>query len=148
MFFILPCSCRCIIHWSQELSREWGCSWSSANRQCSNYIWVIINFIAYWGVIYTRGLTMNCFQTLQAAIWLSGHVCQVTLLYNHKIACDCLTTDYCNLYTSQATTTDSYLRSMQWWYDYLSMTERPSCCTEVLISLLKTLLHTCLHTYC
>ena len=27
--------------------REWRCSWSSADRRCSNYIWVIKNFIAY-----------------------------------------------------------------------------------------------------
>ena len=26
---------------------EWRCSWSSADRRCSNYIWVINNFIAY-----------------------------------------------------------------------------------------------------
>ena len=41
-------SCRflCRIPWSQVSSREW-CSWSSANRRCSNYIWVIDNFIAY-----------------------------------------------------------------------------------------------------
>ena len=36
-------------------SREWRCSWSSADRQCSNYIWVINNFIAYLGVPYIRG---------------------------------------------------------------------------------------------
>ena len=29
------------------LSREWRCSWSSADRRCSNYICVINNFIAY-----------------------------------------------------------------------------------------------------
>ena len=29
------------------LSREWRCSWSSADRRCSNYIWVVDNFIAY-----------------------------------------------------------------------------------------------------
>ena len=29
------------------LSREWRCSWSSADRRCSNYIWVINNSIAY-----------------------------------------------------------------------------------------------------
>ena len=27
--------------------REWRCSWSSADRRCSNYIWVIDNSIAY-----------------------------------------------------------------------------------------------------
>ena len=26
---------------------EWRCSWSSAHRWCSNYIWVINNYIAY-----------------------------------------------------------------------------------------------------
>ena len=29
------------------LSWEWRCSWSSADRRCSNCIWVINNFIAY-----------------------------------------------------------------------------------------------------
>ena len=44
MFLISFCSCLCTIHWSQVLSRKWRCSWSSANRRCSNYIWVINNF--------------------------------------------------------------------------------------------------------
>ena len=35
------------IRWSQVLSWEWRCSWSSADRRCSNYIWVINNLIAY-----------------------------------------------------------------------------------------------------
>ena len=55
-------SCLCPIHWSQVLSRGWRCSWSSADRRCSNYIWVINNFIA-WVVTYIRGLTVpseNC----------------------------------------------------------------------------------------
>ena len=29
------------------LSGEWRCSWSSADRRCSNYIWVINKLIAY-----------------------------------------------------------------------------------------------------
>ena len=28
-------------------SGEWRCSWNSADRRCSNYIWVIDNFIAF-----------------------------------------------------------------------------------------------------
>ena len=40
------------------LSREWRCSWSSADRRCSNYIWVIDNFIAYKGASYIRGFTV------------------------------------------------------------------------------------------
>ena len=39
-------------------SREWRCSWSSADRRCSNYIWVVDNFIAYQGVTYIRGFTV------------------------------------------------------------------------------------------
>ena len=41
------------------LSREWRCSWSSADRRCSNYIWVIDNFIAHWGASYIRDLTVH-----------------------------------------------------------------------------------------
>ena len=47
MFLVSSCSCFRSIHWSQVLSWEWRCSWSSADTRCSNYIWVINNFIAY-----------------------------------------------------------------------------------------------------
>ena len=40
------------------LSREWRSSWSSADRRCSNYIWVINYSIAYQGVVHIRGLTV------------------------------------------------------------------------------------------
>ena len=40
------------------LSWEWRCSWSSADRRCSNYIWVIDNFITYYGASYIRGFTV------------------------------------------------------------------------------------------
>ena len=42
---------------SQVLSWEWRCSWSNADIRCSNYIWVINNFIACYGVTYIRGFT-------------------------------------------------------------------------------------------
>ena len=58
VILISSCSCLCPIHWSQVLSWEWRCSWSSADRRCSNYIWVISNFIAYSGVTYIRCLTV------------------------------------------------------------------------------------------
>ena len=58
MILVSSCSCLCSIYWSQVLSREWRCSWSSAGRRCSNYIWVISNFITYWGAPYIRGLTV------------------------------------------------------------------------------------------
>ena len=35
MFLVLSCSCLLPIQWSQALSREWRCSWSSADRRCS-----------------------------------------------------------------------------------------------------------------
>ena len=44
MFLVSSCSCLCAKHGSQLLSREWRCSWSSADRRCSNYIWVMKQF--------------------------------------------------------------------------------------------------------
>ena len=49
----------CPIHWSQVLSQEWKCSWSSADKRCSDYIWVNNLFIAYQGATYIRGLTVE-----------------------------------------------------------------------------------------
>ena len=43
------------------LSGEWRCSWSSTDRRCSNYIWVINNLIAYLGASYIRDLTVVFF---------------------------------------------------------------------------------------
>ena len=50
------CRCPCPIYWSHVLSREWRCSWSSADRRCSNNIWVINNYISYYGAAYIRHL--------------------------------------------------------------------------------------------
>ena len=58
MFFVSFCICICPIHWSQVLSREWRCSWSSASRRCSNYIWLIKNFIAHEGGFFIIYLTV------------------------------------------------------------------------------------------
>ena len=55
MFLVSSCSSYCPIHWNQVLSKEWGCT----DRRCSNYIWVINNFITYWGVSYIRGFTVD-----------------------------------------------------------------------------------------
>ena len=40
------------------LGRERRCSWGSVDRRCSNYIWVIKNFIANKGEAYIRGFTV------------------------------------------------------------------------------------------
>ena len=47
------------------LSREWRCIWSSADRRCSNYIWVIDNFIAYKGAAYIRDFTVSHYNYAQ-----------------------------------------------------------------------------------
>ena len=39
---------------AKALSREWRCSWSSAGRRCSNYIWVSNNLIADLSASYIR----------------------------------------------------------------------------------------------
>ena len=64
MILVSFCSCLCPIHWNHVLSWEWRCSWSSADRRCSNYIWVINNYIAYYGAPYSRGLTVSYTESL------------------------------------------------------------------------------------
>ena len=70
MILVSSCSCLCPIHWSQVLSRWWRCSWSSADRRCSNYIWVIDNFIANLGASYIRDLTVYYYYILIIIIFL------------------------------------------------------------------------------
>ena len=67
MFLASSCNYLCPIQWSQVLSQEWRCSWSSADRRCSDYIWVINNCIAYEGAPYIEDLAVNCF--IQQAIF-------------------------------------------------------------------------------
>ena len=62
-------SCLSAPYYSQVLSREWSCNWSSACRRCSNYIWVIIIFIANYGVTYIRGLAVGQYHCF---IWLGS----------------------------------------------------------------------------
>ena len=52
---------------SRVLSWEWRCSWNSADKRCSNYIWVINNFIAHLGVTYFKGLTVHVY--MEPALW-------------------------------------------------------------------------------
>ena len=52
------CSCLCPIHWSQVLSQDWRCNWSSADRRCSSYVWMMNNVIAYQVAFCIRGLTI------------------------------------------------------------------------------------------
>ena len=59
MFVVSSFSWLFPICWSQVLRRKWRCSWSSADRWCSNYIWVVNNVIAYHGASYIRGFTVT-----------------------------------------------------------------------------------------
>ena len=67
-------SCLAVVfaqfHCSQVLSRE-RCSWSSADRRCSNYIWMISNLNAYNAVTNVR-LILEVWGNLHpfTAIWL------------------------------------------------------------------------------
>ena len=58
MLLVSSCSCLYPIRWSQVLSWEWRCSWSSTDRRCSNYIWVINSLTAYQSASYIRDLTV------------------------------------------------------------------------------------------
>ena len=60
MLLVSSCSFFYPIRWSQELSWEWRCSWSSADRRCSIYIWVINNLVVYESAPYIRDLTYIC----------------------------------------------------------------------------------------
>ena len=51
------------------LSGEWRCSWSNADRQCSNYIWVINNLIAYQNAPYIRDLAVT---NVYEVVWQTG----------------------------------------------------------------------------
>ena len=58
MILISSWSRLCQILWSLVLSREWRCSWNSADRRCSNYIWVIDSLTAYQGASYIRDVAV------------------------------------------------------------------------------------------
>ena len=73
MFFVASSCCLCPIHWSQVLSWEWRCSWSSTDRRRSNYIWVFSNFIAYTGGTYIGGLRVTVIQVMTSCCQATNH---------------------------------------------------------------------------
>ena len=73
MFLVSSRSCLCSIHRSQVLSWEWRCSWSSADRRCSNYIWVINNCIAYYILEVLRYLFVSIIRDdVSKEAWLNS----------------------------------------------------------------------------
>ena len=109
MFLASSCSCLYPIHSSQVLNREWGCSWSSADRRCSNYIWVINNFIAYLGESYIRRLMVTVPDILICRrSKLRGNgvlVLVICVIYSYQtfihICQDCITNTWQGMYATE-----------------------------------------------
>ena len=76
----LDLRCLCPIHWNQVFSREWRCNWGSADRRCSNCIWVINNVIAYKGATYIRGLMV-----ITKGIFLFEHETMISIVYLYVV---------------------------------------------------------------
>ena len=88
MFLVLSSSGLWSIHWSQVLSWEWRCSWSSADRWCSNYIWVIKNLINKTKVCHIKGLAVveiMWFNT-QATLLIYIEANHYQIIVNHQHA--------------------------------------------------------------
>ena len=83
MFLFLSCSCLCPIHWSQVLRWKWRCSWSSADRRCSNYICVINTFITFQCASYIRDAA---FYGVVFGIWyIAGVGVRICKICSYKI---------------------------------------------------------------
>ena len=80
MFPFLSCSCLWPIHWSHVSSREWRCSWGSADRQCSKLHLsdLQVYCLLRCGASYIRGLT----------VYASASVNEVTAKDMGKTNCD------------------------------------------------------------
>ena len=92
MFLVSTCSCLCPVHWSQVLSGEWRCSWSSAGRRCSNYIWVMNNFIAQLDATHKGFMVIFLGQVFRIQYHVANHRFQwfmnihmLILLHTHKL---------------------------------------------------------------
>ena len=100
MFLVFSCSRLRSIHWSRMLSWEWRCSWSSADRRCSNYIWVINNFITHWGATCIRGLTVvltfrkQCYIVMSYIMGFTTH-CKVVIYIGTTLFMRDWLTNYC-----------------------------------------------------
>ena len=115
MFLVSAYTCFCATYWSQVFSGEWRCSWSSADRRCSNNIWVISNLIAYKSASYIRDLTVILYEN---CIWIiiKFTSCKISTcrdmhvprrFRSYYIICSC--TCYC-IYLYTAHTVHIYIR--------------------------------------
>ena len=100
MFLVSSCNCLCPIRWSQVSNRKWRCSWSSADKRCSNYIWVINNVIAYWNASYIRDLMVYkyyvnmLFHSSSSITWTCWEFWKIWNPYIAK--CPAVKIDVCN----------------------------------------------------
>ena len=78
MFYLSSCNCLCWTHCSQVENEKWN----GVDRRCSNYIWVINNFIAHSGVAYISGLTL-C-KCVMHVMWFSLR-CNRTTNYSEGV---------------------------------------------------------------
>ena len=85
MFLVSSCSCLCPIHWSQVLSREWSCSWSSTDRRCSNYVWVINILLPAWVLLILQVLRQLACSLLWAIIYFTSYASGLDLCVSHQI---------------------------------------------------------------
>ena len=96
MILVSSWSCLCPIHCSWVSSIEWRCSWSSADRRCSNFIWVIHNLIDYQGASYIKDLTV-VYEWIRCCRINSSWPSEV-ILQQRSGSIYCLLTDGTNVY--------------------------------------------------
>ena len=85
MFLISSCSCVCSIHWSKVLSREWRCRWSSTDRRCSNYIWVITILLTTKVLLILEVWWYHLKVNLRHIMHLPGASVSVLFLLHHHL---------------------------------------------------------------
>ena len=109
MILVWSCRSLCTIHWTQELCREWRCSWSSTDRRCSNYIWVINDYFAYKGASYIRGLVVHFLECKWISLKISLKIVLIIVLINNIPA-------LVQVWIGAEQATSHYLN--QWWLVY------------------------------
>ena len=101
MIVVLSCSCLWPIHWIQVFSWSLRCSWSSDDKRCSNYIWVIKSGIANSGAPLCERFDGNevshDLQNLWSSICTFASSCRICYTYVSNIP-----NSPSRLYTDQA----------------------------------------------
>ena len=72
---------RVEFHTASNIAIQQWMSWSSTDRRCHNYIWVINNIIAYWGATYIRCLAVSDKFAPAVNHWWMGRRCFGECIY-------------------------------------------------------------------